>query len=107
VVLMSESLRDSLIEDGIGGGQPKRNRLATRSLICSLVSLPPLLALYVEFIALIPAVLGVILGAKALGQIHRSGGIQQGRWQAVVAIVTGVVSATLAVVFSIVAALAM
>jgi hypothetical protein len=69
-------------EAGPGGSSSSTNPLAIASLVCGCCGIIPL-------IGLIGAVLGVIFGAVARGQISRSGGAERGGGLALAGIIVG------------------
>jgi hypothetical protein len=86
----------------MAGRSPRgsRNRFATPSFACAIVSLPCLLALYLEFLAVLPALVGIVLGVIALVEIHRSGGTQSGWISAAAGIAVGLLGGTVAIILS-------
>ena len=79
----------------------RRNPYSVASLACSLIALPWLIALYVEFLNIVPAILGIVLGAVAQRQIRRSDGTELRLRVSAAGNAIGVVVATFAIDFTV------
>jgi hypothetical protein len=80
--------------------ESRRNPFSTASLVCSFVALPWLIALYVEFAAIVPSMLGIVFGVVGQVQIRRSNGGERGLRVSAAGIAIGALAAALAVIFT-------